>query len=128
MAQPHNDEGDFDADFHEEVPECSGFSFSSGNDTCLNEAGTSDQSMGMFICKTPTCQYVNMFVSEVILSGITLPLHVDQLVTIMVALADSTMMMQLCYNNGEVKTLQLCTELLGTPTIPYLAEQHTVKS
>jgi hypothetical protein len=48
------------------------------------------------ICKTPTCDYVNMFVSQVVLSGITLEPHVDQLVTRTLALADSNMKMQLC--------------------------------
>jgi hypothetical protein len=49
-----------------------------------------------------------MFVSQVIVSGITLELHVDQLVTIIVALVDSTMMMQLCHHNWEVKKLPQC--------------------
>jgi hypothetical protein len=34
----------------------------------------------MIICKTPTCEYVNMVVSQVILSGITLEPRVDPLV------------------------------------------------
>jgi hypothetical protein len=62
----------------------------------------------MFICKTPTCEYVNMFVSQVILSGITLEPHVDQTVITTVALAESTMMMQLCCHNWEAKNLQQC--------------------
>jgi hypothetical protein len=50
-----------------------------------------------------------MFVSQVILSGITLEPRVDQLVTIKVALADSNMMTQLCRDSWEVKNLQQCT-------------------
>ena len=50
-----------------------------------------------------------MFVSQVILGGITLEPRVDQLVETMVALVDSTMMMQLCRHNWEVKDLQQCT-------------------
>ena len=49
-------------------------------------------------------QYVNMIVSQVILSGITLGPRVDQSVETVIALADSTMMMQLCCHNWEVKT------------------------
>jgi hypothetical protein len=49
-----------------------------------------------------------MFVSQVILSRITLEPHVDQLVKTTVALADSTMMMQLHRHNWEVKNLQQC--------------------
>jgi hypothetical protein len=60
----------------------------------------------MLICKTPTCEYVNMVISQVILSGITLEPRVNQLVKTMVILADSTMMMQLCRHNWEVKNLQ----------------------
>jgi hypothetical protein len=41
-------------------------------------------------------KYVNMFVSQVILSGITLEPWVDQLVVALAALADSNMMTQLC--------------------------------
>jgi hypothetical protein len=57
----------------------------------------------MLVCKTPTWEYVNMSVSQVILSGITLEPRVDQLVETTVALADSIMMMQLCRHNCEVK-------------------------
>jgi hypothetical protein len=53
-----------------------------------------------------SAKYVNMFVSQVVLSGITLEPRVDQLVTIKVALADSNVMMQLCRNGWEVKNLQ----------------------
>jgi hypothetical protein len=53
-------------------------------------------------------RYVNMFVSQVILSGITLEPRVDQLVTTKVTLADSNMMTQLCRHNWEVKNLQQC--------------------
>jgi hypothetical protein len=60
----------------------------------------------MLICKTPTCEYVNLFGSQVILSGITLEPRVDQLVTMTVALADSNMMIQLCRHYWEVKNLQ----------------------
>jgi hypothetical protein len=42
----------------------------------------------MIICKTPTCEYVNMVVSQVILSGITLERDVDQLVKTTVTLVD----------------------------------------
>ena len=63
----------------------------------------------MLICKTPTCDYVNMVVSQVIFSGITLEPRVDQLVMTTVALAESIMMTQLCRHNWEVKTLQQCT-------------------
>jgi len=81
----------------------------------------------MIICKTPTCEDANMFVSQVILSEITLKLRVNQLVKTTVALADRTMMMQLCRHNWEVKNLQQCTSLLATPTIPYPAGQHIVQ-
>jgi hypothetical protein len=47
-----------------------------------------------------------MFVSQVILIGITLEPCVDQLVKTMVAQADTTMMMQLCRHNWVVKNLQ----------------------
>jgi len=60
------------------------------------------------ICKTPTYKYVNMCVSKVVLSGITLGPRIDQLVRTKVTLADSTMMMQLCRHNWEVKNLQQC--------------------
>jgi hypothetical protein len=39
-------------------------------------------------------KYMNMFLSQVILRGVTLEPRVDQLVKAMVALADSTIMMQ----------------------------------
>jgi len=45
------------------------------------------------MCRTPTWEYVNMFVIQVNLSGFTLEPHVDQFVTITVALANSTMIM-----------------------------------
>ena len=38
------------------------------------------RSYEIIICKTPTYEYVNMFVSQVILGGITLEPRVDQLV------------------------------------------------
>ena len=60
------------------------------------------------ICKTPICEYVNMFVSQVNLSGFILEPRVDQLVQATVALAESTMMMQLYLHNWEVKNLQQC--------------------
>jgi hypothetical protein len=44
-----------------------------------------------------------MFVSQVILSGITLEPRVDQLLMIKVALADSNMMTQLCRYGWEVQ-------------------------
>jgi len=53
-------------------------------------------------------KYVNMIVRQEILSGITLGPRVDQLVETIVALADSTMMMQLCRHNWKVKNLQQC--------------------
>jgi hypothetical protein len=62
-----------------------------------------------YTCKTHTCEYVNMGVSQVILSGITLEPHVDQLVRTTVALADSTMMLQLCRRKWEAKNLPQCT-------------------
>jgi len=65
--------------------------------------------MGMIMCKTPDCKYVNMFVSEVILNGITLEPRIDQLVKTTVTLAASTLMMQLYRHNWEVKNLQQCT-------------------
>jgi len=51
---------------------------------------------------------MNMFVSQAVLSGITLEPRIDQLVKTTVALADSTMMTQLCHHNWEVKNLQQC--------------------
>ena len=68
-----------------------------------------------------------MFVSQVILSGITLEPRVDQLVATTVTLADSNMMMQLCRPNWEVKNLQQCAYLLATSIKPYQAGQHIVK-
>ena len=56
------------------------FSSSSGYDTCLNEAGTCGKSFTMSICKTPTYEYMKVFVSQMILSRITLEPDVDQLV------------------------------------------------
>jgi hypothetical protein len=55
-----------------------------------------------------SAKYVNMFVSQVVLSGTTLEPRVDQLVTATVALADSGMMTQLCRHYCEVKNLQQC--------------------
>jgi hypothetical protein len=49
-----------------------------------------------------------MVISQVILTGITLEPRVDQLVKTTVALADSTMMTQLCRHDWEVKNLQQC--------------------
>ena len=49
-----------------------------------------------------------MFVSQVILSGITLQPHVDRLVMSQLALADSNVMMQLFRHYWEVKNLQQC--------------------
>jgi len=60
------------------------------------------------MCKTPTYVDANIFVSQVILRGITLEPRVDQLAKTTVALADSDMMMQLCRHNWEVKNLQQC--------------------
>jgi len=57
-------------------------------------------------CKTPICDCDIMFVRQVIVSGITLQPHVDQLVTSTLALTDSNMMMQLCCYYREVKNLQ----------------------
>jgi hypothetical protein len=62
----------------------------------------------MIACKTPTCEYVDMFVIQVILSGITFQPDVDQLVITTVTLAESKMMTQLCRHNWEVKNLQQC--------------------
>jgi len=62
----------------------------------------------MLICKTPTCDYVNMVVSQVILSGITLEPRVDLLVMLTVALAESVKMTQLCCHYWEVENLQQC--------------------
>jgi len=47
-----------------------------------------------------------MLVRQVILTWITLEPRVTELVKTTVALADSTMMMQLCRHNREVKNLQ----------------------
>jgi hypothetical protein len=60
------------------------------------------------ICKIPICEYVNMFVSQVIHSGITLEPCVNQLVKTTVALVDSPIMIQLCRHNWEVKNLLQC--------------------
>jgi hypothetical protein len=60
------------------------------------------------LAKHLPAKYVNMFVSQVILSGITLEPRVDQLVTIKIALADSSMMTQLCRYSWEEKNLQQC--------------------
>ena len=49
-----------------------------------------------------------MVVSQVIFSGIILGPHVDQLVSNLFALADSSLKMQLCYHYWEVKNLQQC--------------------
>jgi len=54
-------------------------------------------------CKTPTCDYISIFVSQVGLSGFTLEPRVDQIVTTTIALADSIKMMQICRHNWEVK-------------------------
>jgi len=54
-------------------------------------------------CKTPTSKYVNMVVSQVVLSGITLQPRIDSLVTATVTLADSNMMTHLCHHNWDVK-------------------------
>jgi len=58
-------------------------------------------------------RYVNMFVSQVILSGITLEPCVDQSVKTTVALADSTMMMQLRRHNWEVGKSSAVRILIG---------------
>jgi hypothetical protein len=68
-----------------------------------------------------------MFVSQVILSRITLKRRVDQFVETTIALADSVMMMQLCRHNWEVKNLQQWAELLATPIKPYLGGPRIVK-
>jgi hypothetical protein len=62
----------------------------------------------MIICKTPTCEYVNMVVSQVVLSGTTLEPLVDPLVETTVALAESLMTMQLRRHYWEVRNLQQC--------------------
>jgi hypothetical protein len=54
-----------------------------------------------------------MFVSQVILSRITLEPSVDQLVTINVALSDSNMMTQLCRNSWEVKNTSAVRIIIG---------------
>lgn len=81
----------------------------------------------MIICKIPSCEYVNIFVSQVVPSGITVELNVNQLVTIVVALADSSVNMQLCWHKWEVNNLQPCELLFPTATIPSLAGQHIAK-
>jgi len=43
------------------------------------------------------------------------------------ALEDSNMMTQLSRHYWEVENLQQCAKLWATPTISYLAGQHTVK-
>jgi len=68
-----------------------------------------------------------MSVSQEIFSRITLGLHVDQFVISELALADSTMVMQLCRHYWQVKNLQQCAKLLATPTMLYLAGQLIVK-
>jgi len=70
---------------------------------------------------------IMMVVSQVIFSGITLELHVDQLAVGTPTLTDSTMMMQLLRHTWGVKTLQLSPKWLATPTLSYLAWQHIVK-
>jgi len=47
-----------------------------------------------------------MFVSQVIFSNITLGLRVNQLVMDTPALADSSMIVQLCYHYWEMKNFQ----------------------
>jgi len=59
--------------------------------------------MEMLICKTPTCDYVNMLVSQVNLSVIKLEPQVDQLVKLRGMLAHSIMITQLCHHSREVK-------------------------
>jgi hypothetical protein len=54
-----------------------------------------------------------MVVSQVILSGITLELRVNQLVETTVTLADSTMMTQLCRLDWEVKNFQEVHIIIG---------------
>jgi len=68
-----------------------------------------------------------MVVSQVNLSGFTVEPCVDQLVKATVALADSTMMMQLCRHYWEVKNLQQWAKLLATSIKPDLVGQHIVK-
>jgi len=70
---------------------------------------------------------IMMVVSQVVFSGIILGLRVDWLVISMSWLADSFSMMQSWRHYWEVKNLQQCAWLLATPTISYLAGQHTVK-
>ena len=81
----------------------------------------------MIICKTPTCEYVKMYVSQVYLSGFTFELRVDQLVITTLALADSNMMMQLCRHYWGVRNHQQCALILTTPIKRCLAGQHIVK-
>jgi hypothetical protein len=50
-----------------------------------------------------------MFVSQVIISGISLEPWVNQLVKTTDALADTTMVMELCRHKWEVKNVQQCT-------------------
>jgi hypothetical protein len=64
--------------------------------------------MEIIIYTTPTCDYVSMFVSQVVLSRTSHEPSVDQLVMITIALADSITMMQLCCHTWEVKNLKQC--------------------
>jgi hypothetical protein len=75
----------------------------------FNPLGRTAHTQIRMVCKTATCEYVNIFVSQVVHSGITLRLHVNQFVTTGGALMHSSMMMQLCRHNGKVKNLQWCT-------------------
>jgi len=80
------------------------------------------------VCKTPTLHRTTWcFVSQVVFSGITLRPHGNPLGVGTPWLADSLMMMQLRHHYWEVTNLQQSMKLLATPTIPYLAGQHTVE-
>lgn len=50
----------------------------------------------------------NIFLRQMVLSGISSELHVNQFLTGTRALADSDIMMQLCHHGWKVRNLQLC--------------------
>jgi len=60
------------------------------------------------VSPTPPGDYDDMYASHMIFSGIIIELHVDHLVTSKLALVLSSMIMQLCCHNWEVKNFQLC--------------------
>jgi len=65
---------------------------------------------------------------HMIISGITLELHVDWIGSPLWVLAESPMITQLCCHNRSINyECQWCIQLSTTPSIPYRAGQHTVK-